>query len=159
MSLQFIIDGYNIINHPLCVRTHKHSEAPQSNLLEFIRIRRLTGSLKNKVTVVFDGYPPSHTESYDDTDIMAVFSRKISADDKIKLMVEESSDRKNIIVVSDDAELRNIIKSLGARPLGVEEFIRTKEKPGARREDMIKPELSYGAMHKINQELRRIWLK
>ncbi len=88
---------------------------------------------------------------------MVLFSRKISADDKIKRIVEESSDRKNIIVVSDDGQLKFVIKSLGARSMGIEEFIKTKEKPGALREDIIKPELSYSAVHKINQELKKIW--
>jgi len=126
-------------------------------LLEFIRANRLCGSPKNRVTVVFDGYPVSLEPSYNDRNTQIIFSRNLSADEKIKMIVEESANRKNIVVVSDDKEIKFIVKSLGARSIGIEEFIKAKEK--SQKKEVIKPELNYSQIHKINQELRKIWLK
>jgi predicted RNA-binding protein with PIN domain len=160
MSLLYIIDGYNIINHPLFSRTHKKIKNTQIALLEFIKTGKLTGSLKNKITVIFDGYPTSDGCDYGGNDIEVIFSRKISADDKIKRIVEESANRKNVVVVSDDREISFIVKSLGARCLGIEEFVGKDEKSrGCQKNDLLKPELSYTQIHKINQELSKIWLK
>jgi len=68
--------------------------------------------------------------------------------------------RKNIVVVSNDKEVRFIVKSLGAKCAGIEDFISPKKK--TQRESskgILKPELSYSQMHRINQELRKLWLK
>ena len=160
MSLLYIIDGYNIINHPQFSRTHKKIKNPQAALLESIRIKRLFGSSKNKITIVFDGYPVSGGLRYEGNNLSVIFSRKISADDEIKRMVEESSSRKNIVVISNDKEIRFIVKSLGAQCIGIEEFIGSKEKTRVLPEkDLLKPELTYSQIHKINEELSKIWLK
>lgn len=159
MSLQFIIDGYNTINHPLFSRAHKQTEDPPGILLTFIREKRLTGSPKNKISLVFDGYPKSNTPSLDEENVNVIFSRKISADEKIKMMVEEQANRKNIVVVSGDRQICFMVKLLGACSMKIEEFIKAKEKPPRQKKELLKPELSYSQMHKINQELSKIWLK
>jgi len=43
--------------------------------------------------------------------------------------------------------------------MAVEDFIDPEEKSPVKRETLLKPELTYSQMHKINQELRKIWLK
>jgi len=158
MSLQYIIDGYNTIKHPKFIRTHKNSEDPVGALLTFIKIKKSTVSSSDKVCIVFDGYPLGQTS--DDSSAMVIFSRKISADEKIKRLVEESANRKNLVVVSDDRDLRFAVKSLGAQCLEVAEFIKEKrESHGSRDKEILKPELSFSEIDKINQELRKIWLK
>jgi predicted RNA-binding protein with PIN domain len=160
MSLQYVIDGYNIINHPQFNRKSRSSSGPCSRLLSFIRQNRLTGSPKNKVIVVFDGYPLSEDTLPPDCAVNVVFSRKISADEKIKRIVEESAGRKNMVVVSDDKEIRFLVRPLGVRLMSVEEFIAPKDKSAARRpKDIEAQELTYTQMHKINEELRKIWLE
>jgi len=110
---------------------------------------------------------------YNETGIEIIFSRKISADEKIKMLIEESSQRKIMVVVSDDKDIKFFIRSLGARSVGVEEFINPKkdspsqtyrEWPYPRKErdlrkDLLKPELTYIQVEEINQELKKIWLK
>ncbi len=161
MSLRYIIDGYNLINHPLFSRAQKHSSDPSTALTAFIKIHRLTGSLKNKATIVFDGYPPSSGWNCGDSGINVIFSRDISADDEIKIIVEQSADRKNIIVVSDDREIKFCAKSLGAQSKGIEDFIGVKEKSRNDRKqaNLAEQKLNYSQMQEINQELKRIWLK
>jgi predicted RNA-binding protein with PIN domain len=160
MSLQYLIDGYNLINHPLFQSTHKDTVDSRLALLALISIKRLTGSSKNRITVVFDGYPATTQARYVDSNINVIFSRKISADDKIKNIVEESANRRNIVVVSDDKEIKFMVRALGARSMGVEEFINAKEKSkSCQKKDLLKPELNYSQIHEINQELSKIWLK
>jgi len=126
--------------------------------LDFIRTNRLCGSSKNKGIVVFDGYQDNRYPN-SDTKIEVIFSRKESADEKIKRMVAESGNVKNIVVVSDDKEIKFFARSYGAFVQGIEEFLNIKEKAKEKKEDSFKPELTYSEMHKINTELRRIWLK
>lgn len=159
MSLQYIIDGYNIINHPI-FKPHitKRIRDSRVALLEFIRINNPSRGLKNKITVVFDGHADPLIK-VDETDINIVFSRRETADERIKKMVEASGNPKNMVVVSDDKEIRFFVTSVGAKAMGVEEFINSKQRPFKENEVFLKPELTYTQMHKINQELRKIWLK
>lgn len=160
MPLHYIIDGYNIINHPRVTRTFKTSIDPRLYLLSFIKTKRLTGSPKNKATLVFDGYPASYSSDYNDAEINIIFARKISADEKIKMLVEESGNRKNIVVVSDDKDIKFFAKSSGAKPMGVEEFIGCKKQDNSEKErDLVKPKLNYSQVEQINQELKALWLK
>ncbi len=163
MSLQYIIDGYNIIHHTIFIKqTDRKIKEQKLALLNFIKTKGLGGSAKNKITVVFDGYPsPKDNQDLSNTPhIGIIFSRNITADEKIKMIVEESANRKNIVVVSDDKEIRFIAKLLGARHMGIEDFIAPKSKSQRHvQKEALKPELSYSQMHKINQELRKLWLE
>lgn len=161
MSLQYIIDGYNLINHPLFAHTHRRVKNPQKALSEFIKIKRLCGSPKNKITLVFDGYSDTARESkQNDSKINIIFSKKETADEKIKKIVEASSNPKNIAVVSDDKEIMLFVKAMGAHCINVEKFINPKKNlADFQKDDSYKPELTYSQVQKINQELRKIWLK
>ena len=155
MSLQFIIDGYNIIHNPAFIQEKKRTSYPQESLLKYINNKRLCG--KNKITVVFDGYPPKDFSGIDA--VNAVFSRKESADESIKRILESHGSRGNIVVVSDDNEVRFFSKGAGARVLSVDEFMNPKKKEHKKRELASEIELSFSQMEKINKELRKIWLE
>lgn len=89
-----------------------------------------------------------------------VFSRKISADDKIRKLVEESGNRKQIVVVSNDREIQSIAKMLGATVAGIEAFVKYDKKSEIARKDLESdPKLTFTQMQKINDELRKLWLK
>jgi len=119
--------------------------------------------------VVFDGYPNLSSRNLDEFDINVIFSRKETADARIKQIVQTQGNPRNVVVVSDDKEIKFFIKSAGARSMGVEEFIQPASKQAGRigskkklqdeERDLIKTELSYTQMDKINQELKAIWLK
>ncbi len=159
MSLQYIIDGYNLINNSSFIRGNKDVKKPSLLAVRAIKTRRLTGSLKNKVSLVFDGYPPFDTEE-SDAQINIIYSRKITADEKIKKMVEESANRRSIVVVSNDREIIMAVKSLGAQHVTVEEFIAEKTKSsGPGDKETFKSDLNYSQIEEINQELKKIWLK
>lgn len=169
MSLQYIIDGYNIINHPLFARLNKKTENKESALLSFIRINKICGKSRNKVLVVFDGYNDLLQKRFDKNDMDVIFSRKETADERIKNIVETAHNPKNIVVVSDDKEILFFAGQAGAQLLGAQDFLfrahsvrrleaGRQKKTGGKSEDP-EPKISYSAMHKINQELRKVWLK
>ncbi|MFA5119406.1 MAG: NYN domain-containing protein [Candidatus Omnitrophota bacterium] len=159
MSLQYVIDGYNVIKHAGFVPPKKIKDV-KTALLEVIKFYHLCGSPKNGVTVVFDGFPDSYNSVLTDPWISVIFSREESADERIKRIVSTSGNPKVIVVVSDDREIRFCIRAAGARPLGVDEFLNTpkKQRPAAGRLDPVKSDLSYTQMDSINKELTRIWL-
>ncbi|MFH0935314.1 MAG: NYN domain-containing protein [Candidatus Omnitrophota bacterium] len=157
MSLQFVIDGYNIIRHPLLASTSSKGREQRAAFIEFMHSNKLTGSPNNSVTIVFDGYPDSGLLEEDFKDINIIFSRRQSADERIKAIVERSAGAKNIVVVSNDKEIKFFARSLGANVLAVEEFIGQKKKKRTASQP-LKPELKPSQMHSINRELRKLWL-
>jgi predicted RNA-binding protein with PIN domain len=160
MSLQFVIDGYNIIHHASFRRqAAKKIKDSREALLDLIKTARLCGSPKNKITVVFDGHHDLTAQVQDIADIRVIFSRDDTADEKIRKMVEASGNPKNMVVVSDDKQIRIFIKSVGARAMNVEEFLGVDKRLRSRREALAEPEITYTQMHKINEELSKLWLK
>ncbi|MBI4707282.1 MAG: NYN domain-containing protein [Candidatus Omnitrophica bacterium] len=161
MSLQFVIDGYNIIKHTQFSRFAKRNIKDQRfALLELIKSGNLTGSPKNKVIVVFDGYPDVSARSLREEPFEIIFSGEDSADKKIMRMVELSQSPKNIVVVSDDREIKFFVKSCGATALGIEDFVAAKDRRerNKKESEAVKNDLSYSQMHKINEELKKVWL-
>ena len=161
MSLQYIIDAYNIINHPRFRAAAKQSSSVQHALHDFIRLNKLSGSAKNIVVLVFDGYPAAGQSVPVGEGVLWIYSRKIEADEKIKRLVEESAQPKNIIVVSDDRQVQLASKILHAQVCGVEEFICGKQRNKsleAIESDEGEDALTYAKIQKINVELKKRWL-
>ncbi len=159
MSLQYVIDGYNVIKHASFVPPKKVKDA-KTALLEVIKAYHLCGSPKNSVTVVFDGFPDSYNSVLTDVRISVIFSREESADERIKRIVSSSGNPKIIIVVTDDRDIKSCIRAAGAHPLGVDEFLNCpkRERPASGRSEPVKSDLSYTQMDSINKELKEIWL-
>lgn len=157
MPLHYIIDGYNLIKHR-CFAPSSNIHDPRFALIQFLRKEKPCGSPKNKVTILFDGY--SGDLSMRGLEFEVIFSCEASADERIKKIVESASTPKNLVVVSDDRQIRDFVKLCGAVSLGVEEFLNfSRKKASSRAEDSLKPELGDNAARKINDELRKIWLK
>lgn len=160
MSLLYVIDGYNLTNHPRFGRKFKKGDDPARQVLRFIRQGRLTGSAGNKLVMVFDGYPPGGARAGAEAEAAAVYSRSSSADEKIEKIVEASSGRRNIVVVSDDRQVQQSSRLLGASVMGIEEFTAPRHRQRQRAGDEpSKPEISFSEAQKINRELSRLWLK
>lgn len=136
---------------------NKRNKDQRIALLEFINVNKLAGSPNNKVTVVFDGYPDNELAGNNFYGINVVFSKGASADERIKSMLERCQGAKGIVVVSNDKEIKFSARSLGAAVLKVEEFVEKKNK---RQTACLnsQPELTHTQMHKINTELKKLWL-
>jgi len=159
MSLQFVIDAYNLINHSL-FKTDNRSANIQSSLVNFIKFNRLTGSSNNRLLIVFDGYSPPGFNPPDEPNIVCLFSGNLEADEIIKKKIESSHNPKDMVVVSDDKEVQIVSRLLHAKVLTVEKFIlRGENKINYGNDNEQDPKLTYSAMHKINEELKKRWLE
>jgi predicted RNA-binding protein with PIN domain len=138
--------------------------------LEFIRTQKPCGSSKNKVTVIFDGYPPAVFKAgYDYPQAEIIFSRDSSADDMIMAILEKAMNCRVIVVVSDDKQIKFFAKAYRAKAIGIEEFLKPtipearlisrKKKFKTKKADLLKPELSCSQITKINKELESLWLR
>jgi len=110
------------------------------------------------VTFVFDGYPDISYKQHD-ASVKVIFSRKESADERIKKIVETTDKAINTVVVTDDKEIRFFARACGAKSISVEEFIPLKAKGQGKNSDSAESELSYTQKHEINEELKKLWLK
>ena len=97
--------------------------------------------------------------SLSSSNLNIIFSRNQSADEWIKKFLELSDNAKNVVVVSDDKEIIFFAKACRAHVISVEEFIRDKVGYRGVNQDSEDDKIGFRAMHKINEELRRLWLK
>ena len=162
MSLQYIIDAYNLINHPAFSPVKNRSQNLKISFLSFIRKHKLTGSTKNKIIIVFDGFEPSLDAPYSEEGVLFIYSRNISADEKIKMLIEESANRKQITVVSNDRQVQFMTGVLGAKFISIERFTEAINRNASKErgfEEDQKKNISFVQMQQINEELKARWLK
>jgi len=111
--------------------------------------------------MVFDGYPPPAQDIPYGNNLLCMFSRSEEADAIIKKIVEDSVSPKNIVVVSDDKEVRLTSSFLHAQVWSVERFIRVKKNnslAAGSNPAGADFKLSYSNIQKINAELKKKWL-
>lgn len=162
MSLRYVVDGYNLIHHPLFSRAHHTTDNPAQALLQCIGAYHLTGSAKNPLVLVFDGYPP---RSYQEcVSAQVVFSLDESADEYIKRLIRSASTPRTLMVVSDDREIASCARAHRANSVSVDEFFAPLQKAKhagarARQQEENDYTLGYAQIQKINQELKDKWLK
>ena len=158
MSLHYILDGYNIIKQ-LPNKDKRKVNSSRDSLSYFIKRHRPQGSRKNKVTIVFDGREDVFSNEAK-TPIEIIFSKGESADDKIKKMVERSKNPKQVVVVTDDREIRFFVRYLGAKLMTVDEFLSTaKDKSKETQKNEEKKHIPFDVESSITDELKKIWLK
>lgn len=160
MSLQFIIDGYNVVKHAAFTPPKKiHINEPELLLAETVKLEKLCGSTRNTVLLVFDGYPtgPYQKRPVEGSEI--IYSQEESADERIKKLAERAPNPKNVVVVSDDREIRLFVRSLGIKTVSVEQFLFSgKKRAIAQKTALYKADLTYSEMAAIDNELRKLWL-
>lgn len=149
-----------MIHHPLCVRSlSKRIKDTRLAFLQLISARRLCGSERNRVTVVFDGPAgdlPLSVRSRPNVTLM--FSGSASADELIRRIVEGAPSPADVTVVSDDKEVRFFAAACGVHVLGAGEFLGRALKADKGVPDE-KPDLSPEEAQRINNELKRLWLR
>lgn len=162
MSLQYIIDGYNAI-YKITSLKDRHLQDAREGLVRLIIDNSLCGSPKNKVLVVFDGkdqifYAPD-SNIPKGFDIKIIFTHDETADDKIKRLVDESSNPKQIVVVTDDRDILYYCRAAGARIISVKEWSLSDKMLKARyRKSSCKLHTCVKSADTITNELKKIWL-
>jgi predicted RNA-binding protein with PIN domain len=162
MSIKYILDGYNLLPQMLGSNLAK-LEDQRRYLVRFIEQHQPQGSLKNSVTIVFDG----NLESYGrmaSSAAQIIFSQGDSADDRIKKIVAQAKNRKNIVVVTDDRAVQYAIRALGAKACCVKDFLSQGKNTGRKKPAVgktVQPEkhISKCDESKITSEMQKIWLK
>lgn len=142
----------------------KKLEDARNDLIRFIEIHRPQGSFNNTVTIVFDGQagmagPPNSSR------VKIIFSIGESADDCIKRTVSLSKQKKNIVVVTDDRDIKLSVRAQGARVKSVDEFLgrnpSAPDKKGAAKNSEATEDSKYISKtleYKITSEFEQIWL-
>jgi predicted RNA-binding protein with PIN domain len=146
-------------------------EDQRLDLVRFIEKHSPQGSLKNSVTIVFDG-SMNVVGGMVSPAAKILFSQGESADDKIRTIVAQAKNKKNIIVVTDDRDIQYAVRALGAQVIGVEDFLSKGKLPGKKGSSVSKglkrkvrdpsaseKYISKTVESKITAELGKIWLK
>jgi predicted RNA-binding protein with PIN domain len=147
--LTYLIDGFNLIHK---ISLLKHSLSPRNDLIQFIRRNRLAGSGNNRVVIVFDGYDNGETS---EREYRILFSDDRTADEVIRDELKKTGNKTQIVVVSDDREVRGFARVEGARTLGTRDFLNVRLK---NKLDTDK-DISCSEAIEINEELEKIWLE
>jgi len=139
-------------------------EDQRLELLGFIEKYSPQGSLKNQVTIVFDGNQDVFG-GMQSSAATIIFSQGESADDKIRSIVAQADNTKNIIVVTDDRDIQYAVGALGAKAISVAEFL-SKDQLSGKKPKQVKVISSESEKYisktdesKITSELGKIWLK
>lgn len=131
----------------------------REGFVRFIEEEKLCGSKNNKITIVFDGREDVFTlKRYLGVEI--IFTKGEIADERIKKIIDKSPNKKILVVISDDNEIKYFAKSQGVKVIGAEDFLaRIKKKKTffVEEEKTIVPESKEGI--EITKELEKIWLK
>lgn len=151
--LTYIIDAFNLINK---IPYLSNSLTPRSALIDFLRKKHLTGSVRNKVIVVFDGYETD--DRILDKSFQILFSDNKTADDVIKDYVARQKYKKQIFVVSDDREIRFYTKEEGAKSLRISEFLHSGKKKDQQNSNHEEKEVTCSEMIEITEELEKLWV-
>ncbi len=153
--LWYIIDGWNLVNS---IEELRNSSSPREDLVFYIKRNSLTGSRKNKVTIVFDG-GLNLQEYKKDAYFEIIFSEDRTADEVIKKLVSNYRNKKQIAVISNDREIIDFIKPQGANSLRVQDFIKKKNKSRTRTFEDKEKFISDSLQQEINEELKEKWSK
>ncbi len=152
MSRHFIIDGYNAL-HSTRRWEDLSREAQRERFLRYLEESRPTGSERNTVTVVFDGYAAA-LKGIRLALVQLVFSCDRDADTVIKERVSELANPRDAVVVTNDRGIHAAVRGAGAQVMSCEEFFLLGNKKAApRQRDTLDPQ----SAESINQELKRRW--
>ncbi len=166
MSLHFLIDGYNLVKTSPAF-ADKPLRDGRAGLIAWLTIARPQGSVNNRVTVVFDGRSDVFFD-HPRGEIEVVFTQDTTADERIRMMVEDHPRVKEVVVVSNDKEITLYARALGASIVSIEQFTvglkRGRErslKPHQVKKiaEVTKKNISHTQADAINKELRKLWTK
>jgi len=166
MSLHYLLDGYNIINQ-MPIQARKSLRDRRDLLVHWIGLYRPQGSSKNAMTIVFDGKRDVVGQSRSEV-AKLIFTSDETADDKIKELVAQSNNKKTIVVVTDDRDIKYTVRSQGAGVMSVGDFLGKLKPKVAKIQEVhkrlakTKPSAKYiskSLEEKITSEFEEIWLK
>ncbi len=119
-----IVDGYSLMH-----RDPELTHARESNLilarqLLIRKLEEISGSLADRITVVFDGAGAGPDEPHGASPVEVIFSpREKTADTVIERLVHGDDDPVSILVVTSDRAERETVSTRGAQTMSCGEFV------------------------------------
>ena len=133
----YIIDGNNLIGkiNSLSAVQKKDKQASREKLTHLID--RFFATKKVAVTLNFDGFANEKIKSIK---TKIVYSENLSADDKIKKQIESGKNKRSLVVVTSDNNIKEFAKVCGCEVISSEGFGKeiTKSKSADDEESRIK---------------------
>jgi len=145
----YILDGHNIIYKNSSNQPRSTSGRAQACNGLIMRCQGLIAGTTNKCTVFFDGHPPGEIAT-GIKNVQVTFSYDREADTIIKSFIERSKNPRNLIVVSDDTEIKNFARVHSCTILSVAAFLKKINESG-KTVDSEKPSVDDLSIHE--------WLK
>jgi predicted RNA-binding protein with PIN domain len=116
---KYLIDGNNLIGKvPSLSKIQKKDKQAARENLAFMA-ERFFASKKVVVSLHLDGFA---NQKINTSKIKLVYSEKLTADDRIKKQIEKESNKRNLIVVSSDGNIREFAKVCGCEVISSEDF-------------------------------------
>ncbi len=114
--LHCIIDGYNVLHSiPSLHKTLLH-DAESARELLIDSVAQLTYKNKIRCSIVFDGTAPHPVPKHSShAPVHVLYSFPLSADTKIKQLIEKSKNRSKLIIISSDREILNHAKTFSCQ--------------------------------------------
>src|SRR3989338_10813375 len=158
MSLHFILDGYNILLRSRQFNRFSDSDemsGARQKLIQFLERERPQGSVRNRVTIVFDGRADviGDWRGVSHQGIRVIFTEGESADDRILELIEEEKEPSQTVIVTDDRELSYRARQFRVKPLSVKDFL-AKRKP----EENSPADVDPDEAREITRQLAKFWL-
>lgn len=147
----YIVDGYNVIYQSEALSSGALRDR-REKLLRFIEDRRPQGSASHAVTVVFDGRLDVSSPLWPGS-TRVIFSPGKDADKVIKDLVDDTSNPRETVVVTDDRAIQRWVRGVGAKILGVRDFLSAGAKAPPRAAGRLQAE----DVDAINRELWDLW--
>jgi predicted RNA-binding protein with PIN domain len=129
--MSYLIDGNNVMAQR--VGWHRDKRAARRRLLDELAL--FAQGKRVQVTVVFDGAPEQFFQDGATYKGVRVFyaERGSNADERIKRMVEESRERRTLIVITSDRALASYVRRCGAQVSPSGEFRRRLDEAAKQR--------------------------
>lgn len=130
MAMRYFVDGYNVIYKSTLLQTllRQSLEAARERLID--KVAHFCAAADVRATIVFDGRGLHRTERQPHDRGVAGLEvlyapNHLSADTVIERAVYQASDRRNIVVASNDAGLRSLCRGMGALTMEAANFLDT----------------------------------
>ncbi|MDT5062260.1 MAG: uncharacterized protein QOH63_2719 [Acidobacteriota bacterium] len=127
--MSYLIDGNNMMGQ----RVGWHRDKPGARRALMDDLARFALDRRVRVAVVFDGAPEKHFADGASYKGIHIFysERGSNADERIKQLVEESRERRTLLVVTSDRALADYVRRCGAQVIRSGEFRKKMEDAAA----------------------------
>ena len=115
----YVIDGNNVIGKIKALKSLQQKDKQASREKLVFMIDNFLYNKKVKCTIHFDGFEQTPIKS---TICKIIYSNNQTADDKIKIQIEQTKNRKNLIVVTSDNNIRHFARICSSDILKSKEF-------------------------------------